>query len=306
MSSPISLYIPHVFANIDCERITNIFEVLALGKVSRIDMISKMNKSGVAYNSVYIHFETWYNTLAAANFQDRVRDPAKEARLVYDEPWYWIVLENKGTRREPGDRKLCIDIAPGLVFDENEDQDFMEMCEEIAADDDNMSEISDELNNAFIQEEELAEPCFNLVDAEYTAKLEHELHSVRRHMAKLEHEYKALSSDFDNTDNENTALKHRVKRNRVTIDELTRKNMMAEEELEKMHLALIKADCDYTRLHMSKQVLLKMLQAKQEPLEDGEESDSSMPSLVSDASSTTCSEEKMSRIYMSAELCGNN
>jgi uncharacterized coiled-coil protein SlyX len=30
---------------------------------------------------------------------------------MYEDPWYWIVLENKAKKREPGARKECIDIS---------------------------------------------------------------------------------------------------------------------------------------------------------------------------------------------------
>jgi hypothetical protein len=34
-----------------------------------------------------------------------------EARVVYDEPWYWIVLENKARKHIPGERKPRIDLG---------------------------------------------------------------------------------------------------------------------------------------------------------------------------------------------------
>jgi hypothetical protein len=39
-----------------------------------------------------------------------VLNPNKEARVMYDDPWYWIVLENKGKKRVPGQRKPTIDL----------------------------------------------------------------------------------------------------------------------------------------------------------------------------------------------------
>ena len=46
--------------------------------------------------------------MAARNFHARVRDPIKEARLIYEDPWYWVVLENKARKYIPGERKPCI------------------------------------------------------------------------------------------------------------------------------------------------------------------------------------------------------
>ena len=108
----LSLFIPRVFPNITQERIMSIFYVLGLGDVKRVDRVLKQDGDGNEYYSVYVHFERWYRTNAVANFQERVTNPDKEARIVYDDPWYWIVLENKGQKRVPGQRK------PTLVLEE--------------------------------------------------------------------------------------------------------------------------------------------------------------------------------------------
>jgi hypothetical protein len=98
----ISLYIPHVFANISKKMVTETFESLRIGSVKRVDFVYKRGSNG-NFNAVYIHFNHWYDNIAASNFQERVINPNMEARIVYDEPWYWIVLENKtyGTLRTP-------------------------------------------------------------------------------------------------------------------------------------------------------------------------------------------------------------
>ena len=106
----VSLYIPHVFANISKEEVINIFESLRIGKVSNIDFVNKISDQ-TQYNAAYIHFEYWHDNAAARNFQERVLNPAKEARIVYDDPWYWIVLENKAKKHVSGDRK------PRVVLD---------------------------------------------------------------------------------------------------------------------------------------------------------------------------------------------
>lgn len=106
-----SIYIPHVFSNITEDRIMRVFDSLSLGKVKHIDFVEKMSKYGTVYNAAYIHFECWYDTVTSQTFQERVRNPDKEARLVYDEPWYWIVLENQGAKSVPGTRKLRVNLT---------------------------------------------------------------------------------------------------------------------------------------------------------------------------------------------------
>lgn len=89
----ISLYIPRVFKNIGGKRIEAIFHSLRIGKVRSVNFTPKVGKHG-HYNSVSIHFDYWYDNVAALNFQERVIQ-GKEARIVYDDPWFWIVQEFK-------------------------------------------------------------------------------------------------------------------------------------------------------------------------------------------------------------------
>lgn len=113
VNQSLSLFIPRVFANITQERIADIFVILGLGSVKRIDRVLKQDAQGAEYYSVYLHFEEWYESATVANFQERVTNPGKEARIVYDDPWYWIVLENKGKKQVTGQRK------PTLIIDDS-------------------------------------------------------------------------------------------------------------------------------------------------------------------------------------------
>jgi len=105
----ISLYVPHIFANFDEIFVKSMFG--KLGKVSRVDFVAKMGKDGRPYNAGYVHFEYWYNTAYTVKFQSLVLDPNEEAHFVYDEPWYWIVLENNARKFVSGERKIRIDIG---------------------------------------------------------------------------------------------------------------------------------------------------------------------------------------------------
>jgi hypothetical protein len=105
-----SLFIPHVYANFTSAAVFNIIQDMGIGEVKNVDFVSKTGSDGKPYNAVYIHFYQWYDNIVAHNFQERVLNPSKEARIMYDEPWYWIVLENKGKKHVPGDRKPRIDL----------------------------------------------------------------------------------------------------------------------------------------------------------------------------------------------------
>ena len=106
-----SLFIPHVFSNISAERITAAFQDNDIGQVSHIDLVSKMDKNGQIYNSAYVHFAFWYQNSTALNFQERVINPNQQAKLVYDDPWFWIVLKNSTEKHESGARKTRLDLS---------------------------------------------------------------------------------------------------------------------------------------------------------------------------------------------------
>jgi len=113
--SNLSLYIPRVFPNFSEGMVADVFEKLHLGKVSKVDLVARYGHDGQPYNSVYVHFEYWNDTIAARNFQARVLDPNQEARIVYDEPWYWIVLENTAKKHISGQPKPRIALDTPVI-----------------------------------------------------------------------------------------------------------------------------------------------------------------------------------------------
>jgi hypothetical protein len=98
INQKLSLFVPYVFANITEARVSKVFSTLRLGEIHHVDFIPKTDKNGKNYNAAYIHFAHWYESDTVAHFQERVTNPDKEARIVYDEPWYWIALENTAVK----------------------------------------------------------------------------------------------------------------------------------------------------------------------------------------------------------------
>lgn len=109
-----SLYIPHVFSNFTAEYISNVFNYSNIGIVDHVDLVAKIDKQNNHYNAVYVHFAYWFDNLFAKNFQAMVLDPKNEARIIHDDPWFWIVLENTAKKHVPGARKECLDLSPSL------------------------------------------------------------------------------------------------------------------------------------------------------------------------------------------------
>ena len=96
MTEGYSLCIPRVFNNIPDAKIKSTFENLNLGKVGRIDIICKNGrKDGSVFKMAFVHFEHWnYYNSAAINLRQQIEDPNVIAKIVYDDPWYWILLPN--------------------------------------------------------------------------------------------------------------------------------------------------------------------------------------------------------------------
>jgi len=92
-----SVFLPYVYKNVSDVRIARAFDVLA--KVDHIDRVSKTDKNGKQYDSVYVHFSQWFDAPEVERFQQAVIN--KKGRIVYDDPWFWQVFENTGTKREP-------------------------------------------------------------------------------------------------------------------------------------------------------------------------------------------------------------
>jgi hypothetical protein len=88
-----SLHIPHIFPNVTKEMIANAFTKWELGKVSHVDIVQKKGKQ---YNMAFVHFDGWFeDSLNAVHMQERIKDPSKVAKLVYNDPKYWILCEYK-------------------------------------------------------------------------------------------------------------------------------------------------------------------------------------------------------------------
>lgn len=86
-------------------KITYSFERLNIGKVERIDSVIKISQEGYKYRMAFIHFEYWNtNNDAAINLREKIENPNKEARLVYDDPWYWLLLPNNSSYKEESNK----------------------------------------------------------------------------------------------------------------------------------------------------------------------------------------------------------
>ena len=166
INDSMSVFIPRLFSNITNERIISVFQNNLIGIVEHVDLVSKMDTTGTMYNSAYIHFKSWFHNSISENLQEKIMNPEKVARIVYDDPWFWIILENTATIKKVGSERRKISI--------------------------NLSELTS--NNH--QESLYVEP-YNPTDEDYNKMMEYELlldneilklHTMRKQLKKISEE----------------------------------------------------------------------------------------------------------------------
>jgi hypothetical protein len=105
----LSLMIPRVFPQwIDEQTIIDIFHQQHLGRVYKVSIIrvpDSKKRSFPIYKAI-LYFSAWYDNTIAYHFQQRIFGAKKQARVVYDDPWYWVVFENKTRRLSNNDKRL--------------------------------------------------------------------------------------------------------------------------------------------------------------------------------------------------------
>jgi hypothetical protein len=105
----LSLKIPRVFPQwIDEQVMIDIFHSQHIGRVYKVSIIRMPDskKKSIPIYQAYVYFSAWYDTVIAYNFQQRIFGADAQARVVYDDPWYWVVFENKTRRLSNNDKRM--------------------------------------------------------------------------------------------------------------------------------------------------------------------------------------------------------
>lgn len=100
-NNKLSVYIPRItpeWANTDS--ISHVFQLYEIAIVDRVDLVVQKDDYGEIYYQGFIHFKEWYDTPATRHLQERILDTSRQARVVYNDPSYWIVLKNNNPMTE--------------------------------------------------------------------------------------------------------------------------------------------------------------------------------------------------------------
>ena len=104
MSDNISIYIPFVHVSCTEQEIKNVFKTLLIGEVERVDFVVK-NNNVAKYFMCFVHFKEFYNNQAANNIIQKLEN-GEEARIVYNDPYYWALYKNKNPSSNNLEKKL--------------------------------------------------------------------------------------------------------------------------------------------------------------------------------------------------------
>ncbi len=207
MTNNTSLYIPHIFANISEERIRSVIENAAkYGQVEQIDLVPKKSADGKAYNSAYIHMKNWNQDEKTQKFLAHLKDTTKQTHIVYDKPWYWIVLENTSSEKKKNKKALDMNEFPPLKTQATAAQ--MPNADDIQTPPRPNRELSllgaptrkpkaVTTAGAVHKELDYDDDNMNLVDADYVYHMEQENTQLRNETEWLQDENCAMKQEID-------------------------------------------------------------------------------------------------------------
>ena len=174
MKAITSIYIPRIETVFNAEFIAEVFDRNDIAQVSRvyIEPYKSTNKNDIKYNRAYIGIKTWHATESAFSFIERLRNPSREARIVYSDDRWWPVGINKYPTKLASNKRVL------TIFEDK----HSDLCSD------------DEVSTTAVVKDELEE--FVYIDAEKTALLR----SILAGFKKQANEQDA--ADFDSYVNE--------------------------------------------------------------------------------------------------------
>jgi hypothetical protein len=84
------LYIPYISKEIGTDYISKLFNRLSIADVQYIHF----ENIDMLHNSATIYMNSWYHTQCVENLQEKINNSTTEARVIYDDPAYWVLYNN--------------------------------------------------------------------------------------------------------------------------------------------------------------------------------------------------------------------
>lgn len=131
----LSLVIPRVFPQwVDEGKMIKIFRDQQIGIISKVSIVSMPKEKGRKHPiyKAYLYFSVWFENIISQNFQDRIYGKARQARVVYDDPWYWTVFENTECLKLSKEDKRLMRVSAEIYKNSLFVQEQQEQQEQIA------------------------------------------------------------------------------------------------------------------------------------------------------------------------------
>ena len=98
-----SICIPRLPSSFNDGQLHEIVEQMKLGKVSKIDLINKTDRSGKDYLMAFIHFESWETTGPGGDVRTQLMNDEK-LKIVYDEPDFLMMSKSYTSKNGKKDK----------------------------------------------------------------------------------------------------------------------------------------------------------------------------------------------------------
>ncbi len=115
------LYIPRVEVQFTAKFIADVFSRNNIAMVSRIYMEPHRRGGWNKHNKAFIEIDSWYETENAYNFLCKLKNPRKEARIVYGDDNWWSVNINRYQHKLYAFNKPVLTVF-NKAADENNDE----------------------------------------------------------------------------------------------------------------------------------------------------------------------------------------
>ena len=166
MSSPISFYIPSVYANITPEMMKKTFIRMKIGIVSHVEFVEQKRRDGKpAHKKAYVYFERLYEVSSVLD--EVTQDGSSRVYYANTPHVYWVLLQN--TRKPtPSTKSVALE-----DIDDGEELDEMESV--------SLEPQYTEEEEAFVPEEDCS-----MVSSDYAYALEEQLAQMREENQQLQ------------------------------------------------------------------------------------------------------------------------
>jgi len=166
MSSPISFYIPSVYANITPEMMKKTFIRMKIGTVSHIEFVEQKRRDGKpAHKKAYVYFDRLYEVSSVLD--EVTLDGSSRVYYANTPHVYWVLLQN--TRKPTPSTK-------SIAFEDIHDGEELDEMESVS-----LEPQYTEEEEAFVPEED-----YSMVSSDYAYALEDQLTKMHEENQQLQ------------------------------------------------------------------------------------------------------------------------